>query len=346
VCVELDEQRYQALANESRWESLDLRELIRTRRLPLLVANLLLASYQRRLGLKLGVKPGAELLEAIEAARERGIAVSLCDRSIRVTLLRAWRSMSLWKKNQLIAAFIVALFGKEELSEEDLRRLRRGDVLSEMMSELAREFPQLGRVLIDERDTYLARKIRESEGARIVAVVGAGHLEGIREALSDDTRVADLAALDSIPPASSSWKWVGGIVPALILAGLGLVAWRNGASVAADSVVYWILATSIPSGIGALLALAHPLTVLAAMVAAPITTLSPVIGAGYVTGLVQAWMCPPRVRDLEKVAEHAAVVRCWWTNRCLRIVLAFVFPTLGAAIGAWIGGVEIWSSVF
>jgi len=346
VCVELDEQRYQALENESRWESLDLKQLIRTRQLPVLLANLLLASYQRRLGLKLGVKPGTELLEAVKTARERGIAVSLCDRSIRATLLRAWRSMSLWKKNQLVAAFLVAMLGKEELSEEDLRRIRRRDVLSEMMGELAGLFPQLTRVLIDERDAYLAQKIRDSEGDRIVAVIGAGHLEGIREALADETRAVDLDALETIPPPSSAWKWVGGVVPALVVLGLGLVAWKNGAAMAADTVVSWILATSIPSGIGALLALAHPLTVVAAIVAAPITTLIPVIGAGYVTAFVQAWMCPPRVRDLEHVAEHASLLRCWWSNRFLRIVLAFVLPTLGAAIGTWIGGVEIWSSVF
>ena len=220
VCVELDEQRYQALANETRWESLDLKQLIRNRQLPTLLANLLLASYQKRLGLQLGVKPGAELLEAVKTAEEKEIPVSLCDRSIRATMLRAWRTMSFWKKNKLMAAFLAAIFSKEELSEDDLRELRQKDVLSEMMSDVAELFPQISRVLIDERDTYLAHKIRESEGNKVVAVLGAGHLEGVKKELADD-RDIDLAELETIPDASSAWKWIGWIVPAVILGGLG-----------------------------------------------------------------------------------------------------------------------------
>ena len=345
VCVELDEQRYQALANETRWESLDLKQLIRNRQLPTLLANLLLASYQKRLGLQLGVKPGAELLEAVKTAEEKEIPFSLCDRSIRATMLRAWRTMSFWKKNKLVAAFLAAIFSKEELSEEDLRKLREKDVLSEMMSDVAELFPQLSRVLIDERDTYLAHKILESEGRRIVAVVGAGHLEGIRKELARD-RSVDLADLETIPTASSAWKWVGWLVPAVILGGLGVIAWQNGAAMAAENVKYWILANSIPCGIGAVLAMAHPLTILAAVLAAPITSLIPVIGAGYVTAFVQAWVCPPRVRDLQNVAEEVSTARCWWSNRLLRVFLAFLLPSLGSILGTYIGGYEILKNVF
>jgi pheromone shutdown-related protein TraB len=345
VCVELDEQRYRALANETRWESLDLKQLIRNRQLPTLLVNLLLASYQKRLGLKLGVKPGAELLEAVKVAEEKEIPVSLCDRSIRATMLRAWRTMSFWSKNKLLAAFLAAIFSKEEISEEDLRRLRQQDVLSEMMSDVAELFPQLSRVLIEERDTYLAEKIRESEGRRIVAVVGAGHLEGVRKALQGD-RGADLTTLETIPAASSAWKWVGWLVPAVILGGLGMIAWKNGSAMAAENIKYWILANSIPSLIGAVLALAHPLTILAAALAAPITSLIPVIGAGYVTAFVQAWMCPPRVRDLQTVADEVSTARCWWSNRLLRVFLAFVLPSIGSIIGTYVGGYEILKNAF
>jgi pheromone shutdown-related protein TraB len=345
VCVELDEQRYQALANETRWESLDLKQLIRNRQLPTLLANLLLASYQKRLGLQLGVKPGAELLQAVKTAEEKEIPFSLCDRSIRATMLRAWRTMSFWKKNKLMAAFLAAIFSKEELSEEDLRKLREKDVLSEMMNDVAELFPQLSRVLIDERDTYLAHKILESEGRRIVAVVGAGHLEGIRKELARD-RSVDLAELETIPTASSTWKWIGWLVPAVILGGLGFIAWKNGAAMAAENIKYWILANSIPCGIGALLALAHPLTFVAAVLAAPITSLIPVIGAGYVTAFVQAWVCPPRVRDLQNVAEEVSKMRCWWGNRLLRVFLAFLLPSFGSILGTYIGGYEILKNVF
>lgn len=344
VCVELDEQRYVALSQRASWERLDLKQLIRTRRLPVLLVNLLMSSYQRRLGLQLGVMPGTELLEAVRVAEDRGIPYSLSDRHIRTTMLRAWRSMSFWKKNQLLAAMLGAMFSKQELSEDDLRRLRQRDVLTELLDELASLFPELSRVLIRERDLYLARSIREAAGDRIVAVVGAGHVDGIARALQDDA-AQDPGDLDSVPPASKVAKWIAWSVPTVILGGLGIIGWKNGAAMAGRSLRYWILANSIPSGIGALLALAHPLTVLAAVIAAPITSLIPVIGAGYVTAFVQAWMRPPRVRDLEHVADEAGKLRCWWSNRLLRVLLAFVLPTLGSVVGTWLGGFEIVSKV-
>jgi len=208
VCVELDEQRFKALTQKTNWEALDLKQLIRTKQLTTLMVNLLLASYQKRLGLKLGVMPGTELLEAIHVAEEREVPVTLCDRNVRLTILRAWRSMSWWKKNTLLAALLTGVFGKEELTEEDLRELRQRDVLTELIQDLAREMPTLKEVLIDERDTYLAQKIRESEGRRVVAIVGAGHLDGIEQALVEG-RQEDLAKLEQIPEAVPVMKIVG-----------------------------------------------------------------------------------------------------------------------------------------
>jgi pheromone shutdown-related protein TraB len=347
VCVELDEQRHAALLHQTRWESLDLRQIVRARQLPAVVVQLLLAAYQRRLGRKLGAMPGAELLQAVEVARERGIPFVLADRPVRATMLRAWRSLSFWRKNELLAAILAAMFSKEEISEEELRRLRQQDVLSEVLRELAEAFPTLSRVLIGERDLYLARKIREAPGARVVAVIGAGHVEGVRRALTGEPpELPELRELEAVPPASSAWKWAGWAIPLVVLGGLVAIGWKSGAAVAGKSLLYFVMVTSIPSGIGALLAAAHPLTILAAVVAAPIASLHPLIGCGYVTALVQAWVCPPRVRDLERVTEEVAVLRCWWSNRLLRVVLAFVLPTLGTAVGTYLGGWEIVSKFF
>jgi pheromone shutdown-related protein TraB len=319
--------------------------LIRTKQLTTLLVNLLLASYQKRLGLKLGVMPGTELLEATRVAEEKGIPVSLCDRNVRITILRAWRSMSWWKKNTLLAALLAGMFGKEELSEDDLRELRQNDVLTELIQDLATEMPVLKRVLIDERDIYLAQKIRESEGKRIVAVIGAGHLEGICNSLTEG-RHEELETIERIPTALPIWKYAGWLIPAVIVGGLIALAWTKGPEVAGENLRFWILINGIPSGIGAILALAHPMTILAAFLAAPITSLSPLIGAGYVTAFVQVYFQPPRVRDFQSVSEEILVLRSWWRNRLLRVFLAFILPTLGSVLGTYIGGAQIIRNLF
>jgi pheromone shutdown-related protein TraB len=345
VCLELDPQRFAALSEKRRWESLDLKQVIRNRQLAALIANLLLASYQKRLGGALGVQPGTELLEAARVADELGIPVALCDRDVRITLRRAWASMSFFKKVQLMSQLGVGAFESPQLDEEELRRLRERDVITELMEELGRAMPDLKRVLIDERDAYLAHRIRQTPGRRIVAVVGAGHVAGMERALRD-ARPFDPASVESVPPVSPVWKWVGWGIPALILASLGWIAWRQGPDVAGENLVYWVLANGIPSTLGAAAALAHPLTVCAAFFVAPVTSLTPVIGAGYVLAFLQAWVRPPRISELEHVSDDVGSAKGWWRNRLLRILLVFVLTTLGSLLGTYVGGAEIVSNLF
>jgi pheromone shutdown-related protein TraB len=340
VCVELDRQRYAALAERQRWDALDLKQVIRSRQLAPLVANLLLAAWQKRLGGALGATPGAELVEATRVADRLGIPFHLCDRDIRVTLRRAWASMSLWRRSRLLAALLAGMFERPEIDEAELRRLRERDVLSELMQELGRDMPELKRVLIDERDAYLARRIREVPGQRIVAVVGAGHVEGMRRALAEVTHF-DLAPLDVVPPVSPLWKWLGWSVPALIAAALGWIAWRRGPAVAGANLWFWVLANGIPSTLGAAVALAHPVTVAAAFFVAPVTSLTPVIGAGHVLALLQAWLSPPRMADFDRLSDDASTPGGWWRSRLLRILLVFVLTTIGSLIGTWVGGARI-----
>jgi len=345
VCVELDEPRHQALSQRTRWENMNLRQIIRRKQLPTLLANLLLGSYQKKIGQRLGVIPGAELLEATVVADDLEIPYSLCDRNIRVTMLRAWRSMSLLQKWKLLAAMLASLLTDDEISEEDLRRLRDTDVLSELLDGLARGLPTLKRVLVDERDTYLAEMIRRADGAHIVAVIGAGHLDGVTRLLEQDG-ASDVESINEIPKTAPVWKYVGWGIPALIVSGLLAVAWTKGAPVAGQNLVYWILANGIPSGLGAVLALAHPLTIVIAFLCAPLTSLTPVIGAGYVTAFVQAYLQPPLVRDFQTALDDASVMRRWWSNRLLKVFLAFLFPTIGSVIGTYVGGYEIYSTLF
>jgi pheromone shutdown-related protein TraB len=345
VAIELDPKRFEALSSPERFEALDLREVIRTRQLATLGLNLALASYQRSLGVALGVKPGAELLEAARCAEQAGIPVALCDRDVRITLRRAWRALSFWKRMMLMASFSAAIFEREELSEEDLRELRRTDVLSRLLSEMGEAFPGLKLVLIDERDAYLAERIRETEGRRVVAVVGAGHVEGIVRALERKERI-DLAAL-STTPGPSRWTHVlGWGIPGLLVLSLFWIGVRDGGAVAGENVAFFALATGLPSAAGTLLALGHPATVLSALLLAPLTALSPLIGIGHVTALVQSWMRPPFVRELSSALEDIGTASGLWRNRLLRVLLVFTLSTLGGIIGTWVGGARLLSSVF
>ncbi len=215
VCVELDDKRYKALSGRKRWESLDLKEIIKKKQLSTLLVNLILSSYQKKLGMQLGVMPGAELLQATREAEKHSIPVSLCDRDVRVTLRRAWHETSFFKKGYLLATLLVSLFDTTEITEEKLEELKKKDVLSELMAELGEAMPVLKKVLIDERDIYLAEKIKMSIGKKLVAVVGAGHVEGIKKKIGEDhSKVMDEISI--FPPVSSRVKALGWAIPVLI----------------------------------------------------------------------------------------------------------------------------------
>ena len=345
VCIELDQKRYDSLSQKQRWESLDLKQIIRSKQLSTLVVNLILASYQKKLGAQLGVVPGAELLEASKVAKECGIPIALCDREVRVTLRRAWQATSFWKKSYLLSNLAVSLFDKSEISEEKLNELKKQDVLSELLSELGQSMPELKTVIIDERDTYLAEKIKGAQGTKIVAVIGAGHLEGTIKALHED-RSGQLAEIETIPPVSPLWKTMGWSIPVLIIGSIIFIAWHKGGAVAGDNIIYWILANGIPSAIGALIGLAHPFTILGAFLAAPLTSLTPVIGAGYVTAFIQLMIKPPVVREFETVLDDMTTFKGWWRNKLLKVLMAFILPGFGSMVGTWVGGAKIVSNLF
>lgn len=345
VCIELDEKRYEALSKRTRWEQLDLKQVIRNKQLSTLLVNLVLSSYQRKLGGKLGIMPGTELLTAANTAKEHNLEISLCDRDVRVTLRRAWHATSFFKKGYLLASLLASLFDDTEMSEEKLAELRKQDVLSELMNEVGKAMPEAKQVLIDERDIYMAEKIKAAPGNRIVAVVGAGHVEGIKKRLteSNDHRLEDI---NTIPPVGPMWKIIGWTIPAAILLSIGYIGLDKGITAAWSNLLFWILANGFPTAIGAILALAHPATIVAGFVAAPITSLTPVIGAGYVTAFVQVMKCPPVVKEFECVNDDIGTIRGWWSNKLLRVFLVFFLTGLGSAVGTWVGGYKIMQNLF
>lgn len=345
VCVELDEKRMIALSEKNRWENLDLKNIIRQKQLSTLIVNLVLSSYQKKLGEKLGVTPGTELLEAVNTSKEKNIPIELCDREVRITLRRAWHSMSFWQKLKFLFGGLAGIFEKQELTEEKLAELRSKDVLSEMMDELGKAMPVLKEVIIDERDQYIAQKMKESKGEKIVSVVGAGHVKGIIKTLESNNSI-DLKKIEVIPAASSIAKIIGWGIPLIIVGSILFIGYSKGISEAGDNAIFWILANGIPSALGALIAAAHPLTVLAAFFAAPITSLSPLIGAGYVAAFVQAYFQPPIVKDFQSVSENAKKLSMWWKNKLLKVLLVFILASLGSVLGTWVGLVEIVKNVF
>ena len=344
VCLELDDQRYQALSQKKKWQSLDLKKIIKNKQLSTLLVSLLMASYQKRLGGTLGVTPGAELLVAAETANQYQIPISLCDRDVRITLRRAWKSTSIIKKGYLISSLLVSLFDKEEITEEKISELKQKDVLSELMDEMGETLPDLKRVLIDERDIFLAEKIKTSPGKRIVAVVGAGHVEGMKKNFHDDNQ-NQISEISKIPPVSKGFKILGWAVPLLIIGSLVVIGMQKGAAIAGENVLFWIMANGIPAAIGALLALAHPLTTIGAFASAPLTSLTPVIGAGYVTAFIQVMTRPPVVKEFESAGDDIATLKGWWKNKLLRVFLVFLLTGLGSAIGTWVGGYEIFKNL-
>ena len=343
VCVELDEKRFRALSHK--FAALDIKEIIRKKQLSTLLINLMLSSYQKKLGSQLGVLPGTEMLAAAQLAEERHIPVHLADRDVRVTLRRAWHATSFIKKSYLLASIFASLFDKTEITEEKLAELKNKDVLSELLNELGAMMPELKKVIIDERDIYLAEKIKQTPGKKIVAVVGAGHVEGIKQAIATDNS-SRMAEISRFPPVAGYWKALGWAVPAVIIASLVSIGIQKGGAAAGANLMYWILANGIPSALGAMLALAHPLTIIGAFTAAPVTSLTPVIGAGYVTAFIQVIVRPPVVQEFETVLEDMATVSGWWRNKLLKVFLAFLLPGLGSMIGTYLGGYKIISNLF
>lgn len=334
VCVELDAQRHKALRNPQHWETLNLIEVIRQGQAPFLCANLALAAYQKRMGLHTGVRPGAELAAAAEEAEQRNLTVRLVDREIRTTLLRAWRRAGFWKKMSLLATLLAGLFEKQTIDEKELERLRESDTLTALLDELAQVLPTVKTILVDERDLYMANEIRHSPGERIVAVVGAAHLPGISARLAAPSPPPEvIAELSVIPETGKFAKLLQWLIPALVVGIFIFGFFASDMSRLTSAAIGWILATGGLSALATTAALGHPLTILSAFVAAPITTLHPAIGVGFVTGLVQAYLVAPTVKDMERVGEEIVTVKGWWRNRMTRVLLVFFFSNLGAAIG-------------
>jgi len=333
VCVELCESRYQAMTQENRWQETDLIKVIREKKAFLLLSNLMLASFQKKIGKKLGIKPGAEMLRAIQAARDVGAEIHLADRDIRTTLSRAWRLMGLWTKTKLLVQLITSFGEVDSIEKEDIEKMKEKDVLEALLGEIGDLLPELRQVLIDERDLYLTAKIRTAPGKRIVAVVGAGHVPGIQKNWAEPV---DIAALEVLPPKGKFIGFLKWAIPAFVVGLIIAGFFTAGADVGSHMIMGWVLATGSFAGIGAAISLAHPLTILTAFAAAPITCLHPLIAAGWVAGFVEIFLRKPKVKDFERLPEDIGSVKGFWKNKITRILLIVVLTNIGASLGVFV----------
>jgi len=343
ICVELCPARHQAMTRRDDWKKMDIYKVIKDGKAVFLLIQLVLQAFYRKIGDKLGVQPGAEMMEGVRLAGETGATLVLADRDVQITLKRVWGFLGFWKKFQLLSQMLTSIFVDEDVDKELIEDLKKKDQLAAIMGTFGENFPQIKERLIDERDIYLAQKIRKAPGENIVAVVGAGHVEGMQRHFGEEI---DLAPLEELPPPSKwsgFWKWgLPGFFVVLLVAGF----FRGGASTSLDAISIWVLVTGIGAALGSLAALGHPLTILSSFLAAPITTLHPLIAAGWVAGLVQAWVKKPTVSDLEDLPMSVMTVKGFWVNPVSRILLVVIFANLGATIGVFVSGSWIAAKVF
>ncbi|WP_102028423.1 TraB/GumN family protein [Salirhabdus sp. Marseille-P4669] len=337
VCIELDEQRYQSITEGSKWQEKDIFKVIKEKKATLLLINLAISSFQKRMANQFGINAGQEMIQGIESAKDVGANLVLADRNIQITFARIWSNVGFWGKMKLLTQIIYSIFSREEISEQELEKLKTQDMLDSMLDDFTENFPKLKTPLIDERDQYLSQKIKEAEGDKIVAVLGAAHVPGITKEIKKEH---DLKKLNARPPKSKWPKVIAWTIPIVILT-LIFLTFNANPSAAMDQTLSWILWNGSLSAIGVALAFAHPLTILTAFIAAPITSLDPITAAGWFAGFVQAYFHRPNVSDFEKLSDDVLTVKGFWQNKVTRILLVVVFANLGSSLGTFIGGADI-----
>jgi len=350
IAVELCQARYSALTAERKWTDLDLYKIIREGKAGLVMANLALSAYQRRIAEQFGIEPGAEMRAATIAAKERDLPLQLVDRDLATTLRRSYASVPWYKRIYLMTGLALGMVSSEEIDEEAIEKLKEGDILESTFTEFAETSPELYEALIAERDRFMAARLREenvnSSGRKVLVVIGAGHMEGLAKHLEDSSADpgSELQRLGAMPPKARWPRVIPWAIMVLVISGF-LIGFSRSPELGWQLVFIWVAINGGLAALGALLARAHPLTVLSAVIAAPLTSLNPTIAAGMVTGLVESWLRKPRVSDLENLRFDITTVRGWFRNPATRILLVFFLSNLGSAIGTWVAGFKIFGAL-
>lgn len=341
VAVELCDHRARAMREPDTIASLDLFKVIRDGKVGVIAAGLALGAFQRRLAEQFGIEPGAEMRAAMDEADARGLPCWLIDRDVGLTLRRARAALGFWDKSTLTAGMIGSMISTDEISEEDIEKLKEGDMLQSTFAEFARQSAPLYRSLIAERDQFMAARLRQESATKpprkVLAVLGAGHLEGIERHLRDDQQppADQLSEVNGEPKPSNFGKWFG---YALIVVVLGGFVWgfAHSEKLGLDLLINWVLITAGMGALGALLAAAHPFSIIAAAISSPITPLHPALASGMISGAVEAWVRKPKVEEFARLRDDVMHWRGWWRNSVTRVFLVFFLTSFGTSIGVWI----------
>lgn len=339
ICLELDQGRFDSKTKQSSYANMDLKKVFKEGKTFLVLANTALASFQKKMGLQTGSAPGEEILGAGKIAQEKNIPYSLCDREISVTLKRAWGASNFFNKAKLIATLLSSAFSKEEFSPDDLEELKKSDAMEGMLNEMAKELPGAKKALIDERDRYLATSIYKAEGHRKVAVIGAGHANGIIRTIGElekNSISSDLSDISNPPKPSKTGKLIGWLIPALILGFVAYSCFNYGFEQGVKYFITWACCNASGSMLFAILSLAHPLNWFVAAVSAPIAVMNPVLGVGIFTGIAESQLRKPQVKDFENISDDIGSFKGWFKNRVLHAFLIFFTTSLGSILGTFV----------
>lgn len=343
ICIELDKDRLKSIKNPGSWKDTDLKQIIKDKKTTQLLASLMLSSYQQRMAKQLGSQVGLEMITAINLAEEKGIPLATVDRNVSITFKRIWNSLSLKEKSDLLYFGLGSIFEEDaELEEDDLQKMLEEDVLTAALNEIRQEIPTIATILVDERDQYLANKIKNARGDVILAVVGGAHVPGIKQEIFKDQKMGEI---NSIPKKKSSLKWVNYAFMAVILAIL-ILPFFKGFQDGLDALLKWSLYTGVGASITTLLMGAHPLTILATFISAPFAAIHPLLAVGFVAAITEASLRPPTVNDVDNVSEDIKTFKGWRRNRFIRILALVLVANLGSFIGQIISGGSIFSNLF
>jgi len=336
VCVELDAERYSSINDEDKWSEMNIFQVIKQKKSLLLLVNLIISSFQSRMAEKLGISAGEEMRQGIESAKEVGAELVLADRNIQITFKRVWRGLGLWEKLKLIVQIISMLFVDEEITEEELDELKNGDALNMMLEEMGRAFPGIKKHLLDERDQFLANKIKNASGDKIVAVLGAAHVPGVKKEIYKEQNLSKITELPKKPKWGKIFSWG---IPAVILV-IIISSFINNISTGIEVTKAWIIWNGSLSALGVLLGRGHILTILTAFLVAPLSSLNPALAAGWFAGLAEAYLKKPQVKDFQKLSQGISIKEIY-TNKVTHILLIVILANLGSVIGTAVGGASV-----
>lgn len=342
VCVELDEERYQSILNPKAWENTDIIQVIKSKKVGFLLANLILGSYQKRIAKDLDTVAGQEMLEGINSAKEKGAQLVLADRSIQTTFTRIWRKLNIWDKAKLLFDLLVSEDDDKSLSNDDVSELLKTDVLASVTAQVREKFPKIADILISERDQYLAHMIKEAPGKTVVAVLGGAHVPGVAQEIF---KTQDIAELSKVPAKNPVSRVLGWAIPVLII-GLMLYSLIMNVETGVRQLSSWALWTGVPAAVFTALSFGHPLSILTSLVAAPFTTLNPLIACGWITGLVEATIRKPTVQDINNIPRDIFSLKYFFKNRFLKVLLIVIMANIGSSIGSFAAGLDIIKSLF